>query len=132
MGICSLLAYHRCNQYHVERPNPAFHIDWCFLCSMIKAEEVGTTRLARAGLPNNTVCLQIWVVKSRLCSFIMLCSFCWVGFFERFVEIPGLIRNADLKVYTDEGFFCNMLRENVTDLTDLKNHTIYKHRHHDC
>lgn len=92
------VSYHSCIQYHVERLDQAFYIDWCFLWSMIKAEEVGTTRVAGQG----TVCLEMRVVKSRLRPFLMLCSFCWVGF----SEVTVLIRTADVQVYTAGSLFC--------------------------
>lgn len=75
-----LLPYQGRDLYHVERLDPALLSDWCFLCSVIKAEEVGTTRLQT---------LRVWRYGVR--SSMMLCSVCWVGCRVRFREIPGLI-----------------------------------------
>lgn len=81
---------------------------------MIKAEEMGTNRVAGQG----TVCLEMRVVKSRRCSFIMLCSFCWVGF----SKVTGLIRTDKKCLFCV--ITCNVLGETVKNkvriMKDLK------------
>lgn len=95
---------------------------------MIKAEEMGTNRLAGQG----TVGLEMWVVKSRLRSFMMLCSFLLGG---SFFEVTGLIRPADVRVNTAGSLFCvircSVARENVKKTLD-QNHKVFKNRHDHC
>lgn len=83
--------------------DPAFHTDRGFLCSLIRAEEMGTASL------------EIRIINCKICSFIMLWSFSWVsvGFSKRFVDVAGLVMKYTRVHSSNCEISCNILRENM-------------------